>query len=154
ILLLVALSLGAFVLLVVWGNRLPKGTLVASRKSAAGHKEDTDKHGSEGVWQTFRKLWPVLATSSLLSAGNDLFQFYMPIYGHAIGLSASIIGVIVAMFAAATFVVRLIMPRLLARVAQIRLLAYAFFLGAVCLALIPFFTQAIVLMLLAFTLGL
>ena len=153
-LLLVALSLGAFVILAIWGGRLPKGTLVASAKNASGHKEDTDRDKNKGVRETFQKLWPVLATSSLLTAGNDLFQFYMPIYGHGIGLSASTIGLILAMFSAAAFVVRLVMPRLLAHMTQIRLLAYAFFLGAACIALMPFFTNAILLMLLAFTLGL
>jgi hypothetical protein len=43
-------------------------------------------------------LWRVLATSSLLMTGVDLFQFYMPIHGHDIGISASAIGVVLAMF--------------------------------------------------------
>ena len=78
-------------------------------------------------------LWKVLVTSSLVMTGISLFQFYMPIYGHGIGLSASAIGVVLAMFAAAAFVVRVIIPRLIAWLSEEKVLAYAFFLGAVSL---------------------
>src|SRR6266545_1758851 len=35
-----------------------------------------------------------LVTSAIVLTGTDLFQFYMPIYGHAVGISASAIGII------------------------------------------------------------
>ncbi len=96
----------------------------------------------------------VLVTSSLIQMGIDLFQFYLPIYAHAIKLSASETGVILALFAAASFVVRAVMPRLLARFSEERVLAYAFFIGAASFMLIPFFTSAIALSLIAFLFGL
>jgi MFS family permease len=96
----------------------------------------------------------VLVTSSLVQLGVDLFQFYLPIHGYAAKLSASEIGVILAMFAAASFVVRLIMPRLIARSNEETVLAYAFCVGAASFILIPLFTNAIALSLIAFLFGL
>jgi nitrate/nitrite transporter NarK len=60
-------------------------------------------------------LWRVLATSSLVITGVDLFQVYMPIYGHGIGLSASAIGIILAINSLASFVIRIFLPSLIKR---------------------------------------
>ena len=101
-----------------------------------------------------RNVLKVLAASSLVVSGIDLFQFYLPIYGHDIGLSASAIGVILGMFAAASFVVRVVMRRLIARFREEKLLAYAFYISAVSFLLIPFFESAVLLALIAFVFGL
>jgi MFS family permease len=49
--------------------------------------------------------------SGLITTGWDLYGFYVPIYGHSIGLSASTIGNILGVFALATFVVRVVLAR-------------------------------------------
>ena len=95
-----------------------------------------------------------LATSSLLQSGQDLFQFYVPVYAHGIGLSASAIGVVLAMNSAAAFVVRLVLPRLIARFNEGRVLAGAFLGGAAAFMLLPFFTSAVTLAMIAFAFGL
>jgi predicted MFS family arabinose efflux permease len=100
------------------------------------------------------KVVRLLATSSLVQVGLDLFQFYMPIYGHQIGLSASAIGIVLAMFAAAAFVVRAVMPKLVARFREERVLACAFFIGAACFVALPFFKSVVVLCVIAFVFGL
>lgn len=139
---LVGLSLVPVALLAVWGSTLPGG---GSEARPVGSVLDT--LATPGLWR-------VLATSSLVVTGVDLFQFYMPIYGHGIGLSASAIGIVLAMFSAAAFVVRLIMPRLLVRLGEERVLAYAFYLGAASFVLVPFFKSAAVLALISFAFGL
>jgi MFS family permease len=96
----------------------------------------------------------ILATSSLVQVGQDLFQFYIPIYGHAIGMSASIIGSLLATYAFASFVVRFAMPRLISRLGEKRLLAYSFSLGALGFVLIPFFDSVVPLALISFVFGL
>lgn len=96
----------------------------------------------------------VLVTASLVQLGIDLFQFYLPIYGYAVKLSATEIGVILAMFAAASFVVRIILPRLIAWSNEETVLAYAFYIGAACFILIPMFQSALALSLIAFVFGL
>jgi len=139
---LVALSFAPVLLLAFWGGALPGGS------------PDAPPSGSIREMLTSSGLWRVLVTSSLVVTGIALFQFYIPIYGHGIGLSASVIGVVLAMFSAAAFVVRLIMPRIIAWLGEAAVLAYAFFLGAASLMLMPFFTSAVVLSLLSFAFGL
>jgi len=101
-----------------------------------------------------REVWIMLLTSSLVQLGYDLFQFYVPVYGHAIGLSASAIGAVLATLAIAAFVVRLFLARLVERYSGERLLAWVFFTGAVSYALVPFSTNGIVLGMIAFLFGL
>ena len=139
---LVALSLVPVSMLAIWGSSLPRGS------------RDAPPAGSVRDMLTGSGLWKVLMTSSLVVTGIALFQFYIPIYGHGIGLSASTIGVVLAMFSAAAFVVRLIMPRLISWFSEETVLAYAFFLGAASLMLVPFFKSAAVLALLSFAFGL
>jgi MFS family permease len=139
---LVALSLVPVSMLAIWGSSLPRGS------------RDAPPAGSVRDMLTGSGLWKVLMTSSLVVTGIALFQFYIPIYGHGIGLSASTIGVVLAMFSAAAFVVRLIMPRLISFFSEETVLAYAFFLGAASLMLVPFFKSAAVLALLSFAFGL
>lgn len=101
-----------------------------------------------------REVWIMLLTSGLVQLGYDLFQFYVPVYGHAIGLSASAIGAVLATLAIAAFVVRLFLARLVERYSGERLLAWVFFTGAVSYALVPFSTNGIVLGVIAFLFGL
>ena len=139
---LALLSLAPVAMILLWGGALPG----AMRGAAA--------QGS--VLHTLRVpgMWRVLATGSLVVTGIELYQFYLPVYGHAIELSASAIGFILAMFSAASFVVRLVMPVLLARLSQAQVLAYSFYLAAAGLMLLPFFKSVAVLVLVSFLLGL
>jgi MFS family permease len=63
--------------------------------------------------------------SGLITTGWDLYGFYVPIYGHSIGLSASTIGNILGVFAIATFVVRTLVARLTRRLGIERVLRIA-----------------------------
>ncbi len=96
----------------------------------------------------------MLAVSSLMQFGVDLFQFYLPIYGHGLGISASAIGMVLAAYAVAALVVRFIMPRLIDRLGEEGLLSWAFFLGAVLFLTVPLSRNAPVLALIAFLFGL
>ena len=92
--------------------------------------------------------------SGILSAAWDLFQFYLPVYGYQIGLSASAIGAILAVFALATFIIRLGLPRLSRRYREEGIITGAFFVAAFAFALFPFFQHAVALAACAFVLGL
>jgi predicted MFS family arabinose efflux permease len=129
-------------MLAVWGARLPPG-----------ERKEAPAGGLRGALAE-PGMWRVLAIGSLVVTGIDVFQFYLPIYGHDINLSASAIGVILAMFSAAAFVVRAIMPRLLERYSIERILTYAFYIGAVSFLLVPLCEYAWVLALLSFVFGL
>jgi len=92
--------------------------------------------------------------SAVVMTGLDLYQLYMPLYGHAAGLSASVIGLVLGTFAAAAFVVRVMLALLVRRYGEEKTLAYSLFLAAATFSLIPFFTQAVVLGAISFILGL
>ena len=95
-----------------------------------------------------------LITGAAILTGIDLFQFYMPIYGNAIGLSASTIGVVLSTFAAASFVVRLVMPALVRRWNAETVLTWSLYAGCVAYLLFPWFKSAVLLAAMAFALGL
>lgn len=137
-----ALMLAPMAMLAIWGGALHGGV----RSSAPA--------GSVRDILSDPQLLRLLVTSSLVVAGTELFQFYIPIYGYDIGLSASEIGVVLAAFSAAALVVRLAMPKLVGRFGGERLLAYSFYAGAAGFVLIPFFKSAAALALISFLLGL
>jgi MFS family permease len=135
-------SVIALVLLLIWGGMFPRGNPPApSGPGALSALKDP-------------KIARMLLVSGTVQLGQDLFQFYLPIYAHAAGLSASAIGAILATLAVASFVVRLFLARLVKRVATEKLLAWAFFTGAIGFALVPFTSNIILLGLIAFFFGL
>jgi MFS family permease len=95
-----------------------------------------------------------LYTGSLLNAGLNLYQFYLPVYGVAVGLSPSLIGIVMAAHSAAAFVVRIVLPSLIKRINEDRVLILSFTLGAASLMLIPVFQNVWMLGLLSFVFGL
>ena len=111
-------------------------------------------HG--GIASLFRNrhLRRVFVVNALLAVAWDLHSFFVPIYGATIGLSASRIGVILAAFAAATFVVRLFMARISRRFSEFQVLTAALFVAALAYALFPLVRALGPLMALSFTLGL
>ena len=94
-----------------------------------------------------------LITSGIILTAIDLFQFYMPIYGHMIGLSASAIGAVLAMFAAAAFLVRSILPRIAARFGEEQVLVASIFIAAGTYLLFPLTESGVLLAATAFLLG-
>ena len=100
------------------------------------------------------KLRNTLITSGVILTGIDLFNFYMPIHGRAIGLSASTIGVVVGMQAAAAFVVRLWMPWMSRKYGEMRVLTWSLLIAGVTFLLFPAFRDPLVLAAISFMLGL
>jgi len=96
----------------------------------------------------------VLGANMMLSGAWDTHMFVVPLFGVSIGLSATVIGAILASFAAATFVIRLALPAIQRRVRSWSLVRTA--LAGACLnfLLYPLFTDVAMLMTLSFVLGL
>jgi MFS family permease len=144
-LVLSALTLIPITMLLTRGGGLPAGTRPHAKAGSGG-----------GVRAMLAD--PVvrrtLITGSLLNTGINLYQFYMPVYGHSIGLSASSIGIVLAMNSAAAFVSRFMLPKLIARFGESRMLRYAFVAGAASLTLIPLFGSAVALGAISFAFGL
>ena len=100
------------------------------------------------------RLRRALVSGALVFAAADLLNFYMPIYGHSIGLSASMIGIIIGAHSAAAFVVRLVMPKLLKLATEEQLMNYCLLASGVIYLLFPLFESAWILVAISFLLGL
>jgi len=100
------------------------------------------------------ELRKVLIMSAMIVTGWDLYMFYLPIYAHSIGLSASMIGIVLGIYAAATFIVRFSLPYLTRRYAARHVLAVSMFCGAITFVLFPFVKTALLLGALSFVIGL
>ena len=96
----------------------------------------------------------VLAASSVGQTGTDLFQFYMPVYAHAAGLTPSATGIVLAAHAIAAFVVRFLLPRLIGTLGEEQVLRRAFVMGGAAFALVPLCHHAALLAVIAFVSGL
>lgn len=94
------------------------------------------------------------AASLVLSMGWDLYSFLMPVYGSSRGLSASEIGVIMGFFAAATFVIRLLLPLFSRKVREWTVIASAMAVSGTAYLLFPLAANGTLLMALSFLLGL
>jgi predicted MFS family arabinose efflux permease len=102
-----------------------------------------------------REIRRAFFVNGLVSIAWELHTLFVPIYGNAIGLSASRIGLVLGAFGAATFVVRLAMPVVIARrFAEHRVLTCALFVAALVYLALPFSRSVYTLMALSFCLGL
>lgn len=122
-------------------------------KAAPGAGEGEQKQSAFDLLRD-RKLLNTLIASGLISAAWDLYQFYFPIYGHSIGLSASAIGVIISAFAVAVFVIRIVLPSLVRRWSEFEILIYTIALAGVSFLLFPLTENPYLLAAVSFLLGL
>ena len=122
--------------------------------TVARHASTTARGGSVlDLWR-IRPLRITIIASGVVGSAQDLFQFYLPVYGHAVGLSASAIGAILSMVAAAAFVIRGVIPFLVRKMTEAEILTAAVFISALAFTLLPFFVNAYALASIAFALGL
>ncbi len=92
--------------------------------------------------------------SAIILTGVGIYQFYLPIYGKNIGFSASMIGMILSVNAAAFFVVRTFMPALIKKFGDEYVLISSLVVAAVGFVFIPFFHGFVVLAIISFVIGL
>jgi MFS family permease len=95
-----------------------------------------------------------LIASAMAVTGQDLFQFYMPIYGHSVGLSASAIGVVLGMFGLAAFMVRIWLPAFVKRWGPDTVFGTSLYIAAAAFLLFPLFTNVYALAGVSLILGL
>jgi MFS family permease len=95
-----------------------------------------------------------LLSNAAVMTGLDLFNLYMPIYGHSLGFSATTIGLIMGAFGAAAFITRLAIPPISKRYGERAMLAGALIISAVAFMMFPLTGNAVMLATVAFVLGL
>jgi MFS family permease len=143
--------LAALVLLPVailwrWPKLLPSTPRQADGK-IAGNKKVMDLWRIPALRSTF-------IAGGIIGSAQDLFQFYMPVYGHSVGLSASVIGTVLGMVALAAFVIRALIPLLMKKLSEATVLLCAIFVASLAYLLLPFFVNPYALAVIAFLLGL
>jgi MFS family permease len=143
------LILGCFTIVPVLLLWLKPG-LIPHQPRTAGEKP------GQSAFDLWRKpdLRGVFITGGFISAGWDLYTFYLPVYGRSIDLSASVIGMIIATFALATCVIRLFLATLIKRGHEARILNLALVVAGAAYFLFPFCTNAWLLAAISFLLGL
>jgi MFS family permease len=122
------------------------------RQRREGSFEDTQRRVTELF--ALPALRRILLVNTILSGAWDSHLFIVPLFGVAIGLSATTIGVILASFSAATFVIRLALPAIQRRVRSWTLIRVAMGTAAADFMIYPFFTDVAILIGLSFALGL
>lgn len=130
--------------------------LIAKSKRVPRHYKPAAAPATNRVADLFYDLdmRRVLIAGAVVMTGIDLFQLFLPLYGHHAGLSATAIGVVLGAAAAATFVSRALLPLMVRRYGEETTLLYALFLAAVMFSMIPLFSSAMVLSAICFALGL
>lgn len=96
----------------------------------------------------------VLVASVIINVAWEVGNLLIPVYASGAGLSPSDIGWVLGSFAAATFVVRFLMPLLLKRLSEWRMIAATLALASAAFAAMPLLTSLPGLMAAAFVLGL
>lgn len=126
----------------------------------AGWLPQPQAHPERGAgqhWLDLARSGPLrraLLIAGILETGQELFNFFLPIYARSIGFSASEIGLVMGSFATALMLVRSAIPLLVRRSSEERVLSLSLFLAtAVCLAF-PLVTSFAFLLVMAFALGL
>ena len=143
-LMLAAPALAAVILLWVKGGLLPEAAV----------KAGDEKKSSSFDLLRISRLRDAIIASGLISIAWDLYLFYFPIYGNSIGLSASVIGLVISTFAAAVFVIRIALPAMARRWTEFEILLYAIGFAGVVFVLFPFLQNPFLLAAASFLLGL
>ncbi len=133
---------------------LPIITLALSPRLGAQGTRSVAQQSSAFELMRLPSLRRMIIVSGLVTTGWDLYTFYVPIYGHSIGLSASTIGAILGAFAAASFIVRVALPLLTRRFRTETVLATAMGIAAMLFIPFAFIEYVPLLMALSFGIGL
>jgi MFS family permease len=125
-------------------------------------KSDVPRHENSGAQHEKRNVSELLRipgfrlvflVSGVLSVTWDLFSFVIPIHGSQLGLSATMIGIILGTFGSAVFVVRLLLPLVAHRMDEWRMLIAAMLISGATLIAFPLVHGIPLLMALSFLLG-
>jgi MFS family permease len=145
----------AFAVLAV-SAALPAAVVLLYRGLIPAHvkHEDEEKRKSAFDLLAISALRRTLIMSGVTLTGIELFSFYLPIYGRSIGLSASVIGMVLSTYAVAGFIVRSFMHRLAQRYTEVGVLTGSLFVAALAYFAVPGLADAYLLAAAAFTLGL
>jgi predicted MFS family arabinose efflux permease len=145
----------AFLLLALF-PAMAAAILWQRRRRLPAHAAQRTDSGERRLADLLRdpRLRHAFIASAVMAMGWDLYAFVVPIYGTRIGLSASLIGIVMGSFSVATFAVRLALPALARRVREWSMVVAAMLIAGASYALFPLAQSVAPLMALSFVLGL
>lgn len=103
-----------------------------------GRKTDSKRDASVFDLLKIPRLRDVFIVGGVLSAAWDLYQFLLPLYAHSLGFSASIIGMILATFSLAIFVVRALIPIMARHYGDATVITGAILVCGIAFIVLPF----------------
>lgn len=131
--------------------------LIQSSKSirslAKGAIAPRSAHGSSFDLLRIPELRKLFLVNFLLYMALDLHSFMVPVYGTQIGLSASVLGMIMSCFAIGMFFVRGILPFISRHIKEWQVLIGVMSFASIAFFIYPFISQTWGLMLLSLCLG-
>ena len=127
--------------------------LLGSRWIPVVHAKSEQQSGGSFDLLRIKPLRNAMIASAIVSSAWDLYQFFLPIYGRAQGLSATSIGIVLSAFAISIILVRVFMPLALKRASAPQLLTYAMFVACAAYCLFPLCHDAWTLAIVSFILG-
>jgi MFS family permease len=145
---------GAFAMLTLFMLPAIIGLLINKRFNVFSGKKNTDADRSTMALLRLPQVRSVVIISGLIVASNDLFAFYLPLYAHSLNFSATLIGMILGVFAVAGLITRFAMPALLRRWRAERVMFACLLLAAGAFAVFPASANLYYILSIAFVLGL
>ncbi|MGQ0525207.1 MAG: MFS transporter [Betaproteobacteria bacterium] len=119
----------------------------------AVHVKSESAHGGALDLLRIAPLRNTLIAGGIVATAWDVYQFVMPLYGRAIGLSATAIGIIMSAFGISIILVRIVLPSIVRRTGEAQMLTYAMFIACAAFFLFPFFQNPWPLAAASFLLG-
>jgi len=101
-----------------------------------------------------KPLRKVIMISGLSVASAELFAFYVPVFAHEIGLSASMTGIILGSYALAIVLTRFMLAWMMKHLTVQQIMVWFLLLAAAGFAVFPFLRSVYALMAAAFVIGL
>jgi MFS family permease len=149
-------SASAFGLLSIGPLGAATGLYRMRRHLGRGRPQVASLGEARRVMELFRlpPLRRILLVNTILSGAWDTHLFIVPLFGVGIGLSGTTIGIVLASFSAATFVIRLALPFIQRHVRSWTLIRIAMGTAAADFMIYPFFSDVAILISLSFALGL
>jgi len=143
--LLAAWAVSPFIVMLVRPRILPNLKIASGGQKKGG-----------GIFDLLRipRLRNTFIAGGVLSSAWDLYQFLLPIYAHSMGLSASVIGMVLSSFALAIFAVRVAIPAMARRYGETKLMTAAIFVCGFAFVFFPLCQNAWLLALASIVLGL
>ncbi|WP_342558450.1 MFS transporter [Metasolibacillus sp. FSL K6-0083] len=152
--LLIDLSSYSYVYLLLGGiSILPGVIFLFMRLQASFNKKVTAVEISFYELLVHPDLRVVFVTSGVILTAVGLFEFYFPIYGNTIGLSASIIGTLLSINAVAFIISRLLMNKLQRHFSPEQIIGGCLIIAGSAFFLLPFMTAIPLLAVISFIMG-